>query len=108
MDTAMIPSAEVIELAISTFGIERIMFGSDEPLNMIRSVVYDNPVLGQRLATEYRYHWVDPEEHTKYKYIAYGAVHTHWQALEALKAALHKLSPSLQEAAKRLIFHDTA
>ena len=108
MDTAMIPSAEVVKLALAAFGLERIMFGSDEPLHMIRSVVYNNPSLGQRLATEYPYHWVDPLEHKEYGHLAKGAVHTHWQALSALRNAIESLPPSTKERAKNAVFRKTA
>lgn len=108
MDTAMIPSREVVELALKVFGHERIMFGSDEPLNMVRSTVYEHPNLGQRLATEYLYHWVDPTEHASYKHLARGSIHSHWQALLALKEAIETLPAREQEEAKKAIFYSTA
>lgn len=108
MDTAMIPSAEVVEMALKAFGLTRIMFGSDEPLNMIRSTVFEHPIKGQRLITEYFYHWVDPVEHQTFLPLARGITHTQWQALAAIKGALDKLPITRQEAARQSIFHDTA
>ncbi len=108
MDTALIPSEEVVGLAIQYFGIERIMFGSDAPLNMVRAKVYRNPNLGERLITEYPYHWVDQKEHDEYKHLAKGAIHIHWQALLALKAVIEKLASESQDKAKKLIFNETA
>lgn len=91
MDTAMIPSKEVLIMAIKTFGVKRIMFGSDEPLNLIRSVVYHNPSLGQRIISEYPYHWVDKTEHEQYKHLAIGATHMHWASIYAIKDAIDTL-----------------
>lgn len=108
MDTSLIPSKEVVGLAVEYFGIERIMFGSDEPFNMIRSKPYIHPELGDRLITEYPYHWVDRKEHEKYKHLAKGAIHIHWQALSALKAVIEALPSGMQDQARRLIFKGTA
>lgn len=106
-DTALVPSAEVIALAIETLGIHRIMYGSDEPLHLIRSVPYLHPEHGERLSTPYPYHWVDPLEHDQYKHLAAGAAHAHWSALRAIKAVLALPQPK-QGRAKLLIFHDNA
>ncbi|MBM3272230.1 hypothetical protein FJY94_03055 [Candidatus Kaiserbacteria bacterium] len=108
LDTALNPSREVVSLAISCFGSERIMFGSDEPLNLIRSVAYAHPNRGQRIITEYPYHWVDPDEYRDFAHLAAQATHSHWQAVGAIKEAISELRPSEQEATKRQIFHDNA
>jgi hypothetical protein len=109
MDTAMIPSWEVVALALSTFGPSRLMFGSDEPLHMIRSQVYEHPELGQRLITEYPYHWVDHEEHTRFKHLLHNPVHTLWQALEAIQVALEKMGTRKEaDKAKNAIFFENA
>jgi predicted TIM-barrel fold metal-dependent hydrolase len=108
MDTAMIPSKDVIKLALDTFGIYRIMFGSDEPLNMIRSTVYHNPLFGERIVTEYLYHWVNHEEHETFGHLAKGAIHTQWQALLAILEAISELPASLRDKALGSVFHDIA
>lgn len=109
MDTAMIPSTEVICMAIAAFGPDRILFGSDEPLNLIRAQVYENPILGQRLITLYPYHWVDKNEHKQYKHLASDVTHMHWGALIALRDAITKSYNSLeQKSVKEKIFYDNA
>lgn len=108
MDTAMIPSPEVVSMGIDTFGIDKIMFGSDEPLNLVRATVYNNPRLGQRLITEKDYHWVDGKEHEEYQELAKGVVHMHWQSLLALKHAIDNLPVSQQEAFRNHIFKTNA
>lgn len=108
MDTAMIPSAEVVGMALEAFGTERIVFGSDEPLNLIRAVVYAHPVKGERLATPYPYHWADPAEQRESAAIAAGATHAHWQQLAAIGSALAAHVPEAKTRAAESIFHDTA
>lgn len=108
MDTALNPSEEVIEQAIEAFGYDRILYGSDEPLNLLRSVPYIHPEYGQRITTTQRYHWQNPEEHARYSYLAEGAVHSHWLCLDALKSAIGKLPQDEQDIAKQRIFHDNA
>ncbi len=108
MDTSMIPSAEVMFMALRTFGPDRILFGSDQTLNLIRSTVYEHPIKGQRLITEYPYHWVDPEEHLQYAHLAQGAVHTHWQVLLAIQSAVQELPIKTQRRAIESIFFNNA
>lgn len=107
-DTALVPSVEVVTMALRIVGSDRIMYGSDEPLHLIRSVPYIHPQRGERLATEYPYHWVDLTEHHEYKHIAVGATHAHWQALQAIKGAVSIFPQKEQEAIKQKIFHDNA
>jgi predicted TIM-barrel fold metal-dependent hydrolase len=109
MDTTMIPSKEVLMLALKIFGPKRIMFGSDEPINLVRSVIYQNPELGQRIVTEYMYHWVDAKEHEKYKHLAKGATHMHWPAMQAIRDSIEKLYlEGLQFKVKNDIFSNNA
>ncbi len=107
-DTALVPSEEVVSMALRIVGPDRIMYGSDEPLGLIRSVAYQHPKRGERLATEYPYHWVDPTEHAQFKSLAAGATHAHWQALTALKNAITAMPQAQQAAVKQKIFHNNA
>ena len=107
-DTALVPSAEVVEMALQIVGTERIMYGSDEPLNMIRSTPYVHPEKGERLAVEYPYHWVDKVDYQVYKHLAIGITHAHWQALQAVKTAVSSLPEKERGAAKQKLFHDNA
>ncbi len=87
-DTALVPSAEVVAMALRIVGTERIMYGSDEPLNLIRSTPYAHQEKDERLATEYQYHWVDQTDYQTYKHLAIGVTHSHWQALRAVKTRI--------------------
>lgn len=106
-DTALVPSAEVIMMALRIIGPDRIMYGSDEPLNLIRSKPYIHPEKGERLATEYPYHWVNTSE-GQYKHLAIGVTHAHWQALQAVKTAVSALYEKEREIVKQKFFHDNA
>lgn len=102
MDTAMIPSPEVVAFAIEKFGVGRIMYGSDEPLNLVRARVYENPELGQRLITEFPYHWVNKDEQDKYRELAEGVVHMHWSAILAIQTGLKRLGLDEDEAVEKI------
>lgn len=108
LDTALNPSGDVVRLALECFGRERILYGSDEPLHLIRSTAYNNPKKGQRIVTDYPYHWVDSEEHSEFGHLATKAIHAHWQALGAVRTAIETLPKAEQEDAKRQIFFTNA
>jgi len=108
MDTALNPSTSVVLTAIKAFGSERIMFGSDEPLNLIRSVVYRHPEKGERLAANFPYHWLDKTEHAEYGHLAKNAVHAHWQSLVAIKEAVEHFDPREQTKLKERLFKNNA
>lgn len=108
LDTALNPSEEVVRMAIESFGYDRVMFGSDEPLNLIRSKVYVNPAMGERIITDYPYHWADPKEREEYGHLATGVRHAHWDCLYAIKSALSSLGSAEEEKAKDAIFFGNA
>ena len=109
MDTAMVPSSAVVSAAMTAFGSGRILFGSDQPLHLIRSTVYENPNLGQRLVTEYPYHWVDRSEQAQYGHLAKDVTHSIWQSLEAIRLGIDSMIPKwLIRDAKQKIFRDNA
>lgn len=108
MDTALNPSEDVVYRAINTIGADRIMYGTDEPLNLLRSVPYIHPSKGQRITTSHLYHWQDPIEHAEYKHLADNAIHAHWLCLDALKSAIKRLPIEEQPVTKQKIFHDNA
>ncbi len=107
-DTALVPSAEVVSMALQIVGPEKVMYGSDEPLHLIRSVVYQHPERGERLVTEYPYHWIDLVEHEEYKSLAQDATHAHWLSLRAINEAINSLPKDKQEGIKQKLFHDNA
>jgi hypothetical protein len=88
LDTTLVLSSSVIEAALKVFGHERLMYGTDEPISMIRGTLYQHPVLGERVASAFPYHWVDQEEYQQFGYLAKDAIHFHWQALIALQKAI--------------------
>lgn len=108
MDTAMRTSVDVLRLAFNAFGPDRILFGSDEPLNLIRAATYRHPELGQRIVSEYNYHWLDSAEQARYGYIAKGAMHVHWQSLVAIQSALSEYDPATSLRARELVFERNA
>ena len=108
LDTSLNPSYEVIKLAFKYFGTNRIMFGSDQPLNLIRYVPYVNPEKGQRILTEFIYHWVDEDEHDKYKYIINDLYHCHWLAVNSLRKVIDEYPIKIRDKIKEDVFYNNA
>ncbi len=108
LDTALNPSADVVALALSCFGRERIMFGSDEPLNLIRSVAYTHPEYGQRIVADYLYHWADPTEHAQFQHLAVNAAHSHWSCVQAIRHAIECYPLQEREDLKHRVFYANA
>lgn len=108
VDTAMVFSSQAIGLALNYFGEGRILYGSDEPLDLLRVKMYEHPALGFRLMSEYPYHWIPPKEYEAYKHLAHGVVHAHWQTLLAIKQAIQGLPKTRQEMAKNKIFFENS
>lgn len=108
LDTAMNRSADLLALSIDIFGTERIVYGSDEPLTYIRSNIFFNEELGWRLVTEHKYHWVDPDEHEKYKKYINNPIHELWSQLLTIQKVVERYDGSAKENLKQRIFHDNA
>lgn len=100
----MVPSSEPIEQALTILGYNRVLYGSDEPVNMARWVEYFHPELGTRSIPSYRYHWVDADSWTRFHHLADGAVHNHWQVLAAIKTAIERAYPRQTDKIKESLF----
>jgi len=87
-DTAMVTSAKVLKMVFDILGYHKIIFGTDQPLNLIRGRMYKNPTLGIRIATEYPYHWADLKEQKEFSQYSINSVHFHWEILLALQKAI--------------------
>ena len=108
LDTSMVPTKDVVALAVRHFGPTRVLYGSDEPLYLIRARAYTHPERGQRLITQFPYHWVDQQEHRTYRHLAQGVQHALWGCLEAIRGAIEQAPHDQQEDMKQRIFHDNA
>jgi predicted TIM-barrel fold metal-dependent hydrolase len=84
VDTSMATERDVHELALASFGPERVLYGSDEPFNLLRYVAFQHPDRGRRLMSPRRYHWLDETMFATYRHLADGARLVHDQVLGAL------------------------
>ena len=84
------------------------MFGSDQPLNLVRARSFINPSRGQRLITDYNYHWVDKEEHAEFKHLATNLIHSHWGSVNALKKVIDEYPVKDQDKIKDMVFFTNA
>jgi predicted TIM-barrel fold metal-dependent hydrolase len=60
-DTALVFDEALVSAALQAFGPQRVLFGTDEPLSLIRVVNYNHPMLGPRFYAP-RYHWAQEED----------------------------------------------
>lgn len=99
MDTALVCDRDLVHAAVQELGPARILFGTDEPLSLIRATAYVHPRLGPRLHAP-GYHWSrDDGAPTT---VADGApTLLHIQILEAIIDAVDRDEQSL-----RAIFRD--
>ena len=107
LDTAMVTDPAVIGLALNYFGHTRILFGSDQPLNLLRGRAVQHPVLGIRFVTDFNYHWADPEEQASLRPQLGEVVHGYWKIMLAIKTAIEQSGLS-EKLAKENIFHNNA
>jgi len=90
MDTAFVLDADLIANALQLFGHERILFGTDEPLSLIRGVNYLHPIHGHRLYAP-EYHWSqDDAPPTEMRRATPTLLHI--QQVEAVLTALRSFS----------------
>lgn len=111
VDTSGVDSAELVLKALRYLGPDHVVYGSDEPLNLIRSTVYDNPDFGPRLLVDYDYHWADGQEQARWRHVADKPfVHNQWRQLQAILDAAEVFATSPQDKAHLLeaIFHGNA
>jgi predicted TIM-barrel fold metal-dependent hydrolase len=92
LDTAMVASPEVFKIAFETLGYHRVIFGTDQPLNLIRGKRLHNfstvrEKVG-KIVTRHPYHWVNPKEQRKFSRYAEKLVLFHWEILLALRKAI--------------------
>lgn len=101
MDTALVLDRDLVNAAIEALGPDRILFGTDEPLSLIRATPFVHQHLGSRLFAPY-YHWSrdsDIPEQVRH----HVPILLHILMLEAITEAVDHDQQSLQK-----IFHDNA
>jgi hypothetical protein len=107
-DTAYVSSVDVLEIALRTVGINRILYGSDSPINLIRSTPYQHPTLGERFATNFPYHWANNPEQKEYGHLGANSILAHWRMINAIKVAISRFPQKEQNKLKHKIFFDNA
>lgn len=101
MDTAFVWDSNLIHTAVDALGPERILFGTNEPLSLIRAIGYNHPQLGPRLYAP-DYHWAtDDDVPTTVR--NQTPVLLHIQMIDAIVEAVSHDQGTLKQ-----IFHDNA
>lgn len=90
-DTSWSNDTEAIRSVIEILGPDKLLYGSDQPLNLIRVTVVNHPTLGPRVAVGYHYHWADSQEQEFYrnelKIQTEDLTTMHFQSIEAIMQA---------------------
>lgn len=106
VDTSRVEDAEVVELALKTFGPSRVLFGSDSPLHLLTSIPVVDPSGKERLATDYEYHWAVPSEQAMWRHLIRGRAPSIVEQLTAIFEATDRLGLSNTELSG--VFNDNA
>jgi hypothetical protein len=88
LDTSMAADTQVHALALETFGPERIMFGSDEPFNLLRYRKIVDPEFGRLNVGAFPYHWENAAAAARHRAGVRNALLLHWQVLDAMFGAV--------------------
>lgn len=107
-DTSMVCDSAVVASAIQHLGASRVIYGSDEPCNLLRYVSYQHPELGRRVSSDFPYHWLREDLRREYGYIGKGAWLIHFQSIRAILEAISVVAGSACSPLAQAIFHDNA
>lgn len=109
LDTSMVINEDVMKCAMEILGPHRLLFATDQPLNLLRLVPVSHPTLGLRYMTDYPYHWVDPKEQDFYNNSGFIAptIQVIWGMLLAIKAVIEE-SFGGSSVIKELVFRENA
>jgi len=113
-DTSCVVDTEIILTILKTLGANRLIFASDQPLNLISAIPCYHPTLGNRGAVDTSYHWADPEEQRYYREsfgINLSSIpNLHFGSLKAIIDAINILAPdkNVQNNVKEKIFYQNA
>jgi predicted TIM-barrel fold metal-dependent hydrolase len=111
VDTSGVTEKDVVLKALQHLGPNRVLYGSDEPYNILREFSYENPDLGPRILCDHPYHWVDLKEFAEYGHLAPpDMTYSQLQQVDALVTAIGEVAntPSQEDEIIQLIFHDNA
>lgn len=108
-DTSMCHSAELFRIGLETLGPKRIMYGSDQPISLIRAIQFYDEEFGRPvLLPDYRYHWVRAEDWERYRKRHEGMVHGHFENLRAIEEILSTYPDQEIGRLKEDIFYQNA
>ncbi|MEK7518154.1 MAG: amidohydrolase family protein [Patescibacteria group bacterium] len=101
LDTSWFIDGEVIKRGLKIVGPDKILYASDQPYNLIRARFVTHPRLGERVLTDFPYHWANPEEQRAYQNATGLDPHEfsnfHFEGLRALMEAIDKCSETETE-----------
>jgi Amidohydrolase len=107
-DTSMARSHDVHLLAMDMLGPNRILYGSDEPFNLLRYASVVDEQRGMINVPPRPYHWVAPEIYERHRHAVAKAEILHFQVLNCLLVAVERLHTSDAKAVLDKVFFRNA
>lgn len=113
-DTSWFKDPRVFQLGLALLGPERILYATDQPFNLMRAQFVQHPTLGERIVSDYPYHWADPQEQQFYRETTGlqgdTLLNFHFAGLLALWEALEAHYPQEDERrrASEMLFYQNA
>lgn len=90
-DVSMSTHSDVYDLAFEALGTRRVLFGSDEPFNLLRYREVVDPDYGRKVVSSQAYHWNKSWAIERYGELTHDAPLIHFQVLEELFGAIDRL-----------------
>ena len=105
-DTSMARSHDVHLLALDVLGPDKVLFGSDEPFNLLRYASVVDEERGTVNIPPRPYHWVAPDIYERHRLAVAKAEILHFQVLNCLLAAVDRLHSAEKGVLDKVFFRN--
>jgi Amidohydrolase len=107
-DTSMARSHDVHLLALDVLGPDKVLFGSDEPFNLLRYTSVVDEQRGVVNVPPRPYHWVATDVYERHRLAVATAEILHFQVLDCLLAAVDRLHGADEKSVLDKVFFRNA
>jgi predicted TIM-barrel fold metal-dependent hydrolase len=105
-DTSMARSHDVHLLALDSLGPDRVLFGSDEPFNLLRYAPVADEQRGTVNVPPRPYHWIAPDIFQRHHLTVAHAEILHFQVLGCILAAVNTLHSAEKGISDKIFFQN--
>jgi hypothetical protein len=108
VDTAMVTSSRIIAATIRNLGAARVLYGSDEPFNLLRYRLVPTRSNGNIAVPGHPYHWSKDWVAKRYGYLAADAPLLHFQSLTAVLGAIDSMKIHRDDTIQAIFFENAS